>query len=86
MAAVGQLKPKLQEWEDIAAPHNGNDPIVTLSRIANAQAIVASSYISIRNCGIKRIHIEAGNTWNVIPEKVFFEGTIRTLIKKLNAR
>ena len=27
-------------------------------------------------------HIEGGNTWNVIPESVFLEGTTRTLSKK----
>ena len=31
-------------------------------------------------------HIEAGNTWNVIPEKVFFEGTIRTFNKEVERK
>ena len=85
MAAVGQLKAEITGvGTHAAAPHNGNDPIVTACQvIANAQAIVARHTSPLEPVVLSVSHIEAGNTWNVIPEKVFFEGTIRTFNKEV---
>lgn len=85
MAAVGQFKAEIIGiGTHAAAPHNGNDPIVTACQvIANAQAIVARHTSPLEPVVLSVSHIEAGNTWNVIPEKVFFEGTIRTFNKEV---
>ena len=85
MAAVGQFKAEISGvGTHAAAPHNGNDPIVTACQvIANAQAIVARHTSPLEPVVLSVSHIEAGNTWNVIPEKVFFEGTIRTFSKEV---
>lgn len=85
MAAVGQFKAEITGvGTHAAAPHNGNDPIVTACQvIANAQVIVARHTSPLEPVVLSVSHIEAGNTWNVIPEKVFFEGTIRTFNKEV---
>ena len=85
MAAVGQFKAEITGvGTHAAAPHNGSDPIVTACQvIANAQAIVARHTSPLEPVVLSISHIEAGNTWNVIPEKVFFEGTIRTFNKEV---
>lgn len=85
MAAVGQFKAEITGvGTHAAAPHNGSDPIVTACQvIANAQAIVARHTSPLEPVVLSVSHIEAGNTWNVIPEKVFFEGTIRTFNKEV---
>ena len=88
MAAVGQFKAEITGvGTHAAAPHNGNDPIVTACQvIANAQAIVARHTSPLEPVVLSVSHIEAGNTWNVIPEKVFFEGTIRTFNKEVERK
>ena len=88
MAAVGQFKAEITGVGTHAAtPHNGNDPIVTACQvIANAQAIVARHTSPLEPVVLSVSHIEAGNTWNVIPEKVFFEGTIRTFDKEVERK
>ena len=88
MAAVGQFKAEISGvGTHAAAPHNGNDPIVTACQvIANAQAIVARHTSPLEPVVLSVSHIEAGNTWNVIPEKVFFEGTIRTFNKEVERK
>ena len=88
MAAVGQFNAEITGvGTHAAAPHNGNDPIVTACQvIANAQAIVARHTSPLEPVVLSVSHIEAGNTWNVIPEKVFFEGTIRTFNKEVERK
>lgn len=88
MAAVGQFKAEITGvGTHAAAPHNGNDPIVTACQvIANAQVIVARHTSPLEPVVLSVSHIEAGNTWNVIPEKVFFEGTIRTFNKEVERK
>lgn len=84
MAAVGQFAVTLTGvGTHAAAPHNGNDPIVTAAQIiTNLQAIVSRHVSPLHPVVLSISHIEAGSTWNVIPEKVFFEGTIRTFYKE----
>ena len=60
-------------------PNNSIDPIVVASGIVSSlQTIVSRSLSSLQNVVISITQIHAGNTWNVIPEKVFMEGTVRT--------
>jgi len=85
MAAVGQFSVELKGvGTHAAAPHNGNDPIVTACQIiTNLQAIVSRHVSPLSPAVLSISHIEGGNTWNVIPERVFFEGTIRTFNKEV---
>ncbi|MDT2612476.1 amidohydrolase [Enterococcus dongliensis] len=62
-----------------AAPHLGSDPIVTASQIINMIQAIISRYVGPSDPAVLSVtHIIAGDTWNVIPDRVFFEGTVRT--------
>lgn len=80
MASVDRFQVTIQgKGTHAAAPHLGSDPIVTASQIINAVQTIVSRYVSPTDPAVLSVtHIEAGHTWNIIPEQVFFEGTIRT--------
>lgn len=80
MAAVDQFKVTFTGIGTHAAmPQLGNDPIVALSTTINAlQTIVARNIDPQQTAVLSVTHIEGGNTWNVLPENAWFEGTIRT--------
>ena len=62
-----------------AAPEKGVDPIVAAAAIVSAVQTVVSRNVSPVNPALVSItHLEAGNTWNVIPETAYMEGTVRT--------
>ncbi|HDR7616693.1 TPA: M20 peptidase aminoacylase family protein [Bacillus mycoides] len=62
-----------------AVPDAGVDPIVASSQIVMAlQTIVSRNISSSHNAVVSVTNIHSGNTWNVIPEKAIFEGTVRT--------
>ncbi|MBQ8201939.1 MAG: amidohydrolase [Clostridia bacterium] len=63
-----------------AHPHKGIDPIPALSAmVQSVQSIVSRSMDPFAPGLVSVTHLEAGNTWNVIPETAFMEGTVRTL-------
>ncbi len=63
-----------------AHPQNGIDPIVTASAFVNAVQSIVSRNVDPFSADLVSItHFESGNTWNVIPETAFIEGTVRTL-------
>lgn len=63
-----------------AHPNTGLDPIVTAAAFVSAvQTIVSRNSDPFASNLVSVTHIEAGNTWNVIPETAFVEGTVRTL-------
>lgn len=63
-----------------AHPDKGIDPIPALAAMVQSlQTIVSRSMHPFAPRLVSITHVDAGNTWNVIPEKAFFEGTIRTL-------
>lgn len=70
-----------------AHPDQGIDPIPLMAAfISSAQSIVSRN-LSPFDAGLVSItHIEAGSTWNVIPESVFLEGTVRTLDTKIRTQ
>lgn len=62
-----------------AKPHEGNDPIVAAAQLIQAmQTIVSRNVPSYESAVISVTQIHSGNTWNVIPEDAFLEGTVRT--------
>ena len=62
-----------------AYPHQGLDPILATSAIIqNLQQIVSRNVPALDAAVLSVTHVEAGNTWNVLPAQIIFEGTIRT--------
>lgn len=80
MASVDRFQVKIQGVGSHAAhPDQGNDPIVTGSQIiSNLQAIIPRHIPASEQAILSITHVEAGNTWNVLPDSYLFEGTIRT--------
>lgn len=67
-------------------PHNVIDPIVTASQIVTAlQTIVSRNLSPFTNVVISVTRFQAGNTWNVIPERAVLEGTVRTFQEEARA-
>ncbi|QYN43801.1 amidohydrolase [Gilliamella sp. ESL0441] len=70
-----------------ARPESGIDPIVIGAQIVNAIQTISSRSVSGLDAVIVSItKFEGGNTWNVIPEKVEMEGTVRTLTPKIRTK
>lgn len=60
-------------------PHRTIDPIVMASQyVVNVQSIISRRMDLFHNAVISITSINGGNTWNVIPDKVVLEGTVRT--------
>lgn len=67
-----------------SAPQNGKDPIPALGATISALQTIVSRNLDPFKAGVVSItHVNAGNTWNVLPEKAFFEGTVRTADKEV---
>jgi amidohydrolase len=69
-----------------AKPHESNDAIIIASHIIQAlQTIVSRNIASAENAVLSVTQIHSGNTWNVIPDTAFMEGTVRTFNKETRA-
>ena len=63
-----------------AQPHKGVDPIPALATLVlSIQTIVTRAVDAYAPALISVTPVEAGNTWNVVPETARLEGTVRTL-------
>lgn len=63
-----------------AQPHKGVDPIPAAAAfVLAAQSIVSRSIDPFEPVVVSVAHVRAGNTWNVVPETAFVEGTVRSL-------
>jgi hippurate hydrolase len=61
-----------------AMPHQGNDPIVIAAQVVTAlQSVVARNLEPVESGVLTIGHIQGGDTWNVIPERVLLRGTAR---------
>ena len=61
-----------------AQPDRGCDPIVMAAQFVTAAQTIAARNISpLRPAVVSVTYIEAGTTWNVLPERAWMEGTIR---------
>lgn len=80
-AAVDRFEIKITGVGSHAAkPEKSIDPIIISTNIINALQTVVSRNISPTDKALLSVtHIESGNTWNVIPETAYIEGTVRTL-------
>ncbi|MDH2927379.1 amidohydrolase [Lonepinella koalarum] len=62
-----------------ARPHDGNDPIIILAQLINAvQSIMSRNVASNENAVVSITQVHSGNTWNVIPDNAYLEGTVRS--------
>ena len=80
-AAVDRFEIKIKGVGSHAAkPERGVDPIIIATNIVTAlQTIVSRNIGATEKALLSVTHIEGGNTWNVIPESAYIEGTVRTL-------
>ena len=62
-----------------ARPHEGNDAILLASQLVVALQSIASRNVDTLDSVVLSVtRIAGGNTWNVLPEEVALEGTLRT--------
>ncbi|MDF7666462.1 amidohydrolase [Orbaceae bacterium ESL0727] len=70
-----------------AKPETGVDPIVIGAQIVTAiQTIVSRTLAGLEPAVVSITKFLSGNTWNVIPETVEMEGTVRTLTPEVRAK
>lgn len=63
-----------------AQPHKGIDPVVVQAALVQSlQTLVSRTLDPFTPAVLSVTHVEAGNTWNVIPQSAYLEGTVRTL-------
>lgn len=81
MAAVDRFAVRISgSGAHAAQPQKGVDPLVVQAAvILNAQTIVSRNLNPFSRAVLSFTHVEGGTTWNIIPEEVFLEGTVRTL-------
>lgn len=61
-------------------PHLGVDPIpAAAALVMAAQSIVSRTKDAFEPAVLSFTHLQAGSTWNVVPEEALIEGTLRTL-------
>ena len=80
MAGVEKFKVEVEGISSHAArPDLGVDTVITLTSMVQALQVLVARTVSPFEANVLSItHIEAGTTWNVLPQKGFFEGTIRS--------
>ena len=88
MAGVEKFKVTVEGVSSHAArPDLGVDTVLTLtSMIQNLQALISRTVSPFEPVVLSVTHIEAGATWNVLPQNGFFEGTIRCFNPELQKR
>lgn len=80
MAAVDQFKVLVKgRGAHGATPHVGNSPIPPIIQmVSDLQHIIPDKISALHPCVLSITQINAGTTWNVIPEEGYFQGTVRT--------
>ena len=78
-AAVGGFKISIKgKGSHGASPHYARDPVIAATQLINtAQVIISRNTDPFDPVVLSFTHVEAGNTWNVIPEAALLEGTFR---------
>ena len=65
-------------------PHEGVDPIpAAAALVLSAQTIISRTKNAFEPAVLSFAHLQAGTTWNIIPEEALLEGTVRTLNQDL---
>lgn len=80
MAGVEQFEVTVKGVSAHAArPDLGGDTVLVITTIVNnLQNIISRTVSPFQSAVLSVTHIDVGSTWNVLPAKGFFEGTIRT--------
>lgn len=80
MAGVEKFRVEVEGVSSHAArPDLGVDTVLTLTSMVQALQVLVARTVSPFEANVLSItHIEAGATWNVLPQSGFFEGTIRS--------
>ena len=61
-----------------ATPEKGNNPLPILAGLVQELPVLAQRHVDPLHAKVLSVtHVEGGNTWNVIPETAFLEGTLR---------
>lgn len=86
MAAVDHFKISIKgKGGHGALPHLSIDPVVTASQVINSiQTVVSRNINPMKSAVISVGSIHSGTVFNIIPEKVDFEGTVRTFDRSLS--
>ena len=88
MAGVEKFKVEVEGISSHAArPDLGVDTVLALtSMVQNLQPLISRTVSPFEAAVLSVTHIEAGATWNVLPQSGFFEGTIRSFDPDLQKR
>ncbi len=86
-ASVNRFEIKLKgRGVHAAYPEDGIDTIVMAANIVTALQSVISRNTSPHSTALLSItELSAGNTWNVLPQTAYLQGTVRTLCNKVRA-
>ena len=62
-----------------AKPEQGNDPVIVLGQLINSvQSIVSRNMSAFDNAVVTIGEVSSGNTWNVIADHAYVQGTVRS--------
>ena len=65
-------------------PHQGVDPVPAMAAlILAAQSLMTRRKDAFEPAVLSFCHVEAGSTWNIVPENVVIQGTLRTMSEEL---
>lgn len=65
-------------------PHQGIDPVPAMAAlILTAQSLLTRRKDAFEPAVLSFCHVQAGDTWNIVPESVLIQGTLRTLNETL---
>ncbi|MCO0832347.1 amidohydrolase [Fructobacillus sp. W13] len=83
-AAVDQFKVTLHGNGGHAAhPNQNTDVILGMAQmVTGLQSIVSRNIDPLHPAVLSVTHVEGGASWNVMPDELFFEGTLRTFDEK----
>ena len=67
-----------------AKPEQWNDPVVVVGQLINSlQTIISWNLSAFDNVVVTISEISCGNTWNVIADKAYIQGTVRSYSEKI---
>ena len=78
-SAVDRLNFIFRKGAHAAKPEQGNDPVIVVGQLINSlQSIVSRNLSAFDSAVITIGEVSCGNTWNVIADQAYIQGTVRT--------